>query len=335
MPSHPYSALPAQQLWRKAVAGQPPFALDPAASEPFRITRTEKIATAGSCFAQHVARALRDSGFRFLETESGGDSFSARYGNIYTTRQLAQLFERAYGRFRPSLTAWSRPDGRWVDPFRPRVEPAGFGSPDAVAAERDRHLAQVRDLFETLDTFVFTLGLTEGWRHVADGAALPLAPGVAGGEWEAERYGFVNASVVEMVADMTGFVDALRAVNPQARIILTVSPVALVATYEDRHVLTANTYSKAALRVVAEEVRAARENVIYFPSYEIVTAPANIGRYLEDDLRSVKPAGVSHVMRCFLAHEEGRAAGAVASLDVRREGEGVSKVVCDEELLDA
>ena len=335
MALHPYSALPAQQMWRKAVAGLPPFALDPAAEEPFRITRTERIATAGSCFAQHVANALRSSGFNFHETEAGGDSFSARYGNIYTTRQLVQLFERAFWMFRPTIGDWTRPDGRHVDPFRPRIEPAGFGSTEEVAADRERHLAQVRNLFETLDTFVFTLGLTEGWRHIPDGAALPLAPGVAGGDWDPALYSFVNAPVAEMVEDVTRFIDLLRGVNPTARVILTVSPVALVATYEARHVLTSNTYSKAALRVVAEEVRKARDNVIYFPSYEIVTAPPNVARYLEDDLRSVKPAGVRHVMRCFFAHEDGREAETVASLDVRGEGAKVSTVICDEELLDA
>ncbi len=332
---NPYTALPDRQMWRKAVAGTPPFALDPSAGEPFRIDRHERIATAGSCFAQHVANALRASGFRFLETESGGDSFSARYGNIYTTRQLIQLFGRAYGTYRPEIVAWQRDDGRFVDPFRPRVEPAGFASAIEVETDREMHLAAVRTLFETLDTFVFTLGLTEGWRHRPDGAALPLAPGVAGGTWDPTLYDFVNAPVAEMVADVTAFIDALRGVNPKARVILTVSPVALVATYENRHVLSSNTYSKAALRVVAEEVRGARENVVYFPSYEIITAPANVGRYLEDDLRSIRPAGVQHVMRCFFAHEDGAAPETVAALDVRSEGASVAQVVCDEELLDA
>ena len=38
--------------------------------------------------------------------------FSARFGNIYTARQLVQLFERAYGRFQPLDRSWQRPDGR-------------------------------------------------------------------------------------------------------------------------------------------------------------------------------------------------------------------------------
>ena len=73
-------------------------------------------------------------------------------------------------------------NGRYVDPFRPQIEPDGFDSPQAVREDRARHLAAVRRMFAELDYFVFTFGLTETWLHKPDGAALPLAPGVAGGE---------------------------------------------------------------------------------------------------------------------------------------------------------
>jgi hypothetical protein len=336
MPHHPYESLPTEQYWRKAVAGVPPFALDPLPPGTFRLSRSERVATAGSCFAQHVSRALQGAGFNFMAAEADADAFSARYGNVYTTRQLAQLFDRAFGRYRPTIAAWRRDDGRYVDPFRPRAVPDGFASPEEVETARETHLARVREMFLTLDTFVFTLGLTEGWRHTEDGAALPVPPGVAGGEFDPARYEFVNAGVAEMTQDVLGFLDALREVNRGARLVLTVSPVALVATYEARHVLVSNTLSKAALRVVADEVERARPDVHYFPSYEIITAPANLGRYLGDDLRSVNEAGVAHVMRCFFRHAEGGPAPVTAApLDVRREGDRVSAVVCDEELLDA
>jgi len=58
----------------------------------------------------------------------GYGTFSARYGNIYTARQLLQLVERAYGRFTPDEPVWRRDDGGYGDPFRPRVEPEGFAS---------------------------------------------------------------------------------------------------------------------------------------------------------------------------------------------------------------
>lgn len=347
MADHPYEALPAERYWRKAVASVPPFALDPTRPDAFRLTKTERIATAGSCFAQQVARALKGAGYTYYVSEppppridpayaEQEGNFSARYGNVYTTRHLVQLLERAFGRFEPALRHWQRPDGRFVDPFRPRIEPDGFATPEEVEADRRAHLAAVRELFTNLDTLVFTLGLTEGFVDGQDGAALPLPPGVAGGRHDPSRYRFVNASVMSMVADMLRFLDGLREVNPNARVILTVSPVPIIATMEARHVLVSNTFTKSALRVVADEVCRARPGVFYFPSYEVVTAPSTVGRYYADNMRAITEAGIRHVTRLFLAHAEGLETEApIAALDVAREREVAGDVICDEEMLDA
>jgi hypothetical protein len=104
--------------------------------------------------------------------------FPARFGNIYTSRQLIQLFERAYGLLRPKTDYWIGKGGEFIDPFRPRVQHLGFSSLEFLHADRDRHLAAVREMFESCSVFIFTLGLTETWLARADGCALPLAPGV-------------------------------------------------------------------------------------------------------------------------------------------------------------
>lgn len=222
-----------------------------------------------------------------------------------------------------------------MDPFRPRVEPGGFASEEELAADRTRHLECVRQLFEKLDVFVFTLGLTESWEHKADHAVLPLAPGVAGGDWRPEEYEFRNYSVAEVEEDLLAFIDRLRNVNPASRVILTVSPVPLAATYERRHVLVSTGLSKAVLRVAAETCAARRDAVCYFPSYEIITGTHAGGRYFDDDLRSVKKAGVDHVMRVFFAHFAGRqplqGIGSPTLNFLEAELAAVRDVICDEE----
>ncbi len=352
MASNPYSDLPDHRFWRKAVAGVPPFAIDPVVDLPFRVAPTDKVATAGSCFAQHIAKRLQRGGFHYYQAEPAPAGMSAaeaearqygvyscRYGNIYTTRQLLQLFDRAYGRFSPELDVWRRRDGRFVDPFRPRVEPDGYATEDEVRQARAEHLAAVRTMFETLDIFVFTFGLTESFRHKSDGAVLQLAPGVAGGEWDETKYEFWNARVGDVVGDFLAFVDRLRGVNPKARIIVTVSPVPLVATAANRHVLVSNTVSKSILRAAADEVCASRENIAYFPSYDMITFGPNAVKFYADDLREVLELGVNSVMRVFFAHfvEGGGADKPVKHLtiDVARESAEASRIVCDEEAIEA
>src|SRR5205807_6284661 len=104
--------------------------------------------------------------------------FPARFGNIYTVRQLLQLFQRAYGLFEPTDSEWLSIDAGHIDPFRPRIQQAGFKTVGDLRADRDNHLQAVRQMFEQCDVFIFTLGLTEGWEAMADGAVFPLAPGV-------------------------------------------------------------------------------------------------------------------------------------------------------------
>ena len=338
---HPYAELPDHAFWRQAVGDLAAGDVHPMPASPWRIDAGDKVATAGSCFAQHISRRLREEGFEFLNVEPGPDDaaeaaargfrdFSARCGNVYTARQLVQLFDRAFGYFRPQDRAWERRDGRFCDPFRPRVEPAGFAAREDVMHESQQHLAAVRSMFRSLDVFVFTLGLTECWISRLDGAAYPVAPGVVAGEHDPRRHEFVNFGVGEVVADLEQFIRKLQLVNPRARMILTVSPVPLAATYEPRHVLVSTVYSKSVLRVAAEDISRRHPHVVYFPSYEIITGPHAGGRYFEPDLRTVTAAGVDHVMRVFMDSMTDAPAPAD---DLQERLEALGEIACDEEML--
>ena len=356
---HPYKEIGDYARWDRGVADLKPRNVDPVVSFPIRITQEQRIVTAGSCFAQHIARYLQESGFNYFVTEPGHPLlddqtrkdfnygvFSARYGNLYTSRQLVQLFRRAYGELVPEDDVWDA----FIDPYRPAIQPGGFPTRREYDLDREQHFAAVRRAFEELDVLVFTFGLTETWTSRSDGAAFPLAPGVAGGTFDPDRYVFVNLGVADVVAEMTEFIDALRRVNPSSQVILTVSPVPLFATAVDRHVLVSTTYSKSVLRVAAETLTQDLEGVHYFPSYEIVTGNFSRGTYFADDLRSIRERGVEHVMSLFFEHateapepgeepeprpssEQQRATAAARKFD--EEMEQLVNVLCDEELIGA
>jgi GSCFA family len=355
--SHPYKGLPDDRFWGKDPGIGDARLLDPLGPPPFAITPQHRIVTAGSCFAQHVARRLSEAGFNHHVTERAHPViparvalahhygvYSARYGNIYTARQLHQLIDRAFDRFVPIEAAWAAADGEGVvDPFRPRIQPGGFVSESELRLDRARHLACVRDALQTMDVFVFTLGLTEAWEDRRDGAIFPLAPGVAGGLYDSSQVAFRNFDEVESYEDLRAAITRIRAVNPRVRVVLTVSPVPLNATFEDRHVLLSSTWSKSVLRVAAE--RATREfaDTVYFPSYEIVTAPQVRGRYFAADCREVTAEGVDHVMRLFLKHFAGIAPGSRAQPDRDDTSgpdshlsrmRGLIDAFCDEEAID-
>lgn len=344
--AHPYKGLDDFCFWPKAMSTPAPGHIDPVTVSRV-IASEDKVATMGSCFAQHLANHISKSGLDYFVAEQAPTGmaesdakqknygvFSARYGNIYTVRQAVQLFDRAFGNFHPIENAWQRADGRWVDAFRPQIEPAGFASQEDVLRNAEKHLVHVRDVFTQCRWLVFTLGLTEGWVSRYDGAVYPLAPGVAGGSFDPDRHAFVNFTLAEVSADLYLMIDKIQTVNPNVQFLLTVSPVSLMATYESRHVLSSTVCSKSILRVAADEAERKYPNVIYFPSYEIITSPAAAGRYYEDDLRQVTDLGVSHVMRVFSKHFiEGNAEQfqpLAPALDTES-----ADVVCDEEAIRA
>lgn len=351
---NPYAGLPDHQFWMRSEGIADLSLLDPVTDKTVQICRTDKVVTAGSCFAQHLASRLRASGFNHYITEvghpvippkvklqNGYGMFAARYGNIYTARQLLQLLHRAYGLFEPAQVSWSgKLSGRVVDPFRPQIQPGEFLNEEDLYYDRQQHFAAVRRAVEEMDIFIFTLGLTEAWQDPRDGAVFPIAPGVAGGRHPSNTAEFVNFDEEITYCDLTNALHFIRVRNPKVRFIITVSPVPLNATYVDRHVLVSTTWSKAVLRVAAEKVVRLFRDTAYFPSYEIITSPHACGKYYAEDRREVTEEGVSHVMGAFfrnLARGELEADVAVAAAPHDKHSKEMAErieILCDEASID-
>ncbi|TRW99448.1 GSCFA domain-containing protein [Paracoccus sp. M683] len=342
--THPYSDLPATAFWRPSVAETPAANVAGIYRPKFPLPADAAIATAGSCFAQHLGQALRRAGLRVLDAEPaprglppqmarqhGFDLYSGRYGNIYTARQMVQLLDEVQqGRADPDHV-WMAADGRYRDGLRPGLDPEGLDSPAEVLAIRQRHLQNLAPMLRQADIFVFTLGLTETWRCRATGRVYPSCPGVIAGQFDPARHEFVNFRYPDVAADLVAMRAALHRFNPDMRLLLTVSPVPLAATATGGHVLPATQWSKATLRAAAGDFADAHADVDYFPSYEIVTNPAARGSFFEPGLRQVTPTGVATVMGLFLAAHGLKAQGAAqaAALD------DPDELICEEALLEA
>ena len=310
-----YVGLLLRACWRSGVVEGSRFAMDALYRKKFDIGPTDKFATAGSCFAQHIGRFLSSSGYSVLDLEPapawtpkelrakyGYGVYSARYGNIYTVAQLAQLAAECAGKFLPGAPIWTRGD-RYVDALRPAVDPDGFATVEELLLARRYHLERDRSLFKQMDVFVFTLGLTEAWMHQPTRTFFPSAPGVIAAAPDPESFAFVNLNYNDLFSGFRNFFKTLSELRGGRlpRVVLTVSPVPLTATGSAHHVLSATTYSKAVLRAVAGDLADANDFIDYFPSYEIVTNPAAHGAFFDSNLRTVRTAGVRAVMDAFFA----------------------------------
>ena len=226
LPLNPYRGLPGRQFWSTAMTDPAPGHVDPVVRAP-RFEPKHKIATMGSCFSQQLGRQFAALGLQHFVVETApadmpkADAlannygvFSARYGNVYTARQALQLFDRAFGHFHPQEAVWAK-EGRFVDAFRPAIHPPGFASPTAVLDAAQAHLSCVRKVLTECDWLVLTLGLTEAWCSRLDGAIYSVAPGVAGGSFDAERHAFVNFQAHEVRDDLSSLYGAWLASTPR------------------------------------------------------------------------------------------------------------------------
>jgi hypothetical protein len=350
---NPYVGLPERAFWKRAVAAHNPLEISQLWQPKFPIGRRHRVITAGSCFAQHFSRALVARGYRWLDAEPAPKLlsetqardynygiFSCRTGNIYTARMLRQWLSYALEEAPLPVEYWEKA-GRFYDPLRPGIEPDGFVDLADLQGARGAVLAALRRAVSQADVFVFTMGLTECWRHRESELEYAMCPGTLAGDFDPDQHEFVNQSFVGIHRDMRAAIKMLRQANPKLKVLLTVSPVPLTATASGQHVLTATSHSKSVLRAVAGELAAELAQVDYFPSYEIITHPAYRGMFYAPNQRSVVPQGVNHVMESFFACQN------AAFPWLQRQGKGgrqgqdkgaapsARALQCDEEFLDA
>lgn len=273
------------------------------------IDPTTPVGSAGSCFASEIAIALQNENFNYVVTEpnvnvDGSYRFMtnspkpvscAAWGTIFNTPSFKQLVEKAFEvRKLPRILWSSRPDGnmRYYDPFRENIE---FSTPEAYLDNYEKHIAAVREAFLKVKVFVITLGLNEVWYFKADGSAFSRSPWRMAPSLVERRI----LTVEENVADLQRMLDIMRVHNPDFKMIVTLSPVGLHATFraDSQHVIAANSHSKAVLRVAAEEFVRRNQGVYYFPSYEVVNFCSKTP-YLPDQ-RNVHPDTVKNVMKLF------------------------------------
>ena len=279
------------------------------------IDKQTPVGSAGSCFGEEIAYQFQKRGFNYVVTETEGNDqegvsfsdyspdnpyarFSANWGILFNSPSFRQLAEKSFGiRNLPRILVPEVNDGRttYSSPFREGVY---FESVDAFDANYDKHIAATREALVKSEVFIITLGLNECWEFLPDNSVLSRNP-------RQSKLGMLVRpkvlSVQDNIENIQGFIDIVREHNPSLKLIISVSPIPFLATTraEECHVVTANSHSKAVLRVAAEEIVKTNEDVYYFPSYELVSTCTK--EPWAEDHRHVSRETVDKVMLMFNA----------------------------------
>jgi hypothetical protein len=279
----------------------------PSIKPGFKLHPEDKFFAIGSCFARGIEKALLGRKLEVLSAAPEFDSFQTinesvtglgftnKYNTFSIYNELRWALDPAAEFPRESIAEVG--NGHLVDPhINPTLPLAG-----AEETWRRRGLIQmVNRRAAQCRVIIVTLGLIEVWRDTITDTFLNSTPFFNLLGLYPERYEFHVSDFSQNMANLEKIHALLeRFGHPNVQIVVTVSPVPLMATFSGQDVVLANTYSKSLLRTVAEQWAATHENVHYFPSYEIVLN-SDRGETWEPDLRHVKPKVTSHIMQLFL-----------------------------------
>lgn len=250
-----------------------------------RIGPRTRISAFGSCFAQHISEWLARRDYSVLTHKEGKHQnvYVVRFGEgIVNTFAIRQQFEWAFENKRFEGELWHGYDA------------TAFGYDETIRAE-------TRAIFDQTDLFIITLGLSEVWYDEVSGGVFWRA--VPREKFDPSRHKFRVATVQQNKENIRAIYDLIAKHRPSAKMIFTLSPIPLVATFRPVSCITANFASKAILRASLDEVlREVHDEAraFYWPAFEIVLDVFD-NRWTADR-RHVRSEILDFVMTLFETH---------------------------------
>lgn len=243
------------------------------------ISKQSKVTAFGSCFASHISNHLSQRKFSISgQTAEEKSSYVIKCGEgMVNTFVLRQQFE----------WAWEKKE--FDQPLWHGYKKEEYGYDEEIQAI-------TKQIFDKTDVFILTVGLSEIWYdEVSDEVFWRTIPKNA---FDPKRHRFRMSTVQENLDNLKAIRALIKKHRPDAQLITTLSPVPLIATFQDQACLASNSVSKATLRLAIEEfVRNGDDKTHYWPSYELVNDV--FGGAMQPDMRHPKNFVVKFIMALF------------------------------------
>jgi len=223
---------------------------------PKFISKTTRFFTMGSCFARNLAGSLIKSGFAAHHMEIS-EYINTTFANRVFVDWLSDV----------EIDAAIRE--RIVE-----LLPPGWSKENTL------------QIIKSSDVFILTLGVAPAFFDRATGDFVLPRPSALNSRVLAEKYLFRTTSVKENVDNVRYLISFIRSIAPEIKIVVTVSPVPILASFEYESAVQADCLSKSTMRLVAHEVvhNSNIANILYWPSFEVFRwAGSNASNYYAAD----------------------------------------------------
>jgi len=244
----------------------------------FAINQTMKLFSFGSCFGDSIHSHLSDWGF-----ESKGNPF----GVVFHPEAIAHLFERIAENKMFHETDFFIENGLWKT-FE--AQSGYFGdSLESVLNQINNTLTTARFFLEKANLVIVTLGTSWGYKVNQTGKIAANCHRQAN-----TLFTKVLSSPESIFKNLDTIHRSIQAINPQAKICFTVSPV--------RHLkdgFQENSASKGILSYSLYSWLQKNELVRYFPAYELLTDDLRDYRFYAEDMIHPSKTAEKHIMENF------------------------------------
>jgi hypothetical protein len=245
-----------------------------------QIALTDPILTIGSCFSDAIGIRLKRAKLAVL---------SNPFGTLYSPLAILKALRYALFNERPPRhTYLLQGDVSLNYDFHSEVSAIGT---DTLQSQLNEITGASHYFLTRANWLIVTFGTAWVYLRKDTGEAVANCHKVP-------QSNFTKAllTVDEITASVTQFIDELRAVNKDIKLILTVSPV--------RHVkdsLTLNNVSKSTLRLACHKLSQAVDAVEYFPAFEIMMDDLRDYRFYKADLIHPSEVAEEYIWDSFVA----------------------------------
>jgi hypothetical protein len=232
----------------------------------------------GSCFSENIGDKFNY--FKF-------DSLQNPFGILYHPKAIENLILNAINEKVYDGTDVFYYNERWHS-FDAHSDLSSTSKED-ILGNLNGAINQTYQQINRSSHIIITLGTAWSYRHIDTDALVANCHKIPQKKFLKEIQ-----SVKAIIESLEAIIALIRSVNPKVAFIFTVSPV--------RHIkdgFVENTQSKSHLITAIHQVVEARENIYYFPSYEIMMDELRDYRFYAEDMLHPNEIAIDYIWECY------------------------------------
>jgi hypothetical protein len=247
---------------------------------PIQIGLKEGILTLGSCFAETMGRKFSENKFHVCV-----NPFGTTYHPLAIHKLLNYVVFQEYPQAHTYIVSQ---DAHLNYDFHSRFRSTSLNK---LQENINATIATTHFFLKQCSTVIITYGTAWVYEREDTGEAVANCHKMPG-----KLFSKRLSKSGEIIVSFNEMLKNLRSINPNVRLLLSVSPV--------RHIkdtLALNNLSKSVLRVACHELTATHSGIEYFPAYEIMVDDLRDYRFYKEDLIHPIPMAEDYIWDKFNA----------------------------------